>query len=137
MEVHEIKSDEDIVLARHFIRDRAKEMGFGLVDQTKLTTVASELVRNILLYAGKGKVITIEVKNGFDIGLKIEFIDYGPGIENIELALKDGYTSGGGLGKGLPGSKRLVDDFFIETEKNRGTKITVIKWLRGVKIDTV
>jgi len=133
MNVYEISSEDDIVMARHVVRDLTKQMGFNLVDQTRLTTVTSELVRNILLYAGKGRMVTTEIRNGFDQGVKIEFIDFGPGIENIEWVMKDGNTTSGGLGNGLPGSKRLVDEFFIESEKNRGTKITTIKWLRGVK----
>lgn len=129
MDAYLIKSYDDVVGARHLVRAQTKEMGFGLVDQTRLTTVASELTRNILLYAGEGKMILDQVINGTETSLKIDFIDEGPGIPDVELAMKDGYTSGEGLGNGLPGSKRLVDEFRIVSEPGKGTRITVIKWL--------
>ena len=127
MQVYDVKGSDDVISARHFVRDIAKNLGFGLVDQTRLTTVASELVRNIANYAGSGKIIVNQISNGIDNGIKIEFKDNGPGIGNIELAMKDGYTTSGGLGSGLPGSKRLVDEFFIESEIGRGTTITITK----------
>ncbi|MBC8342731.1 MAG: anti-sigma regulatory factor [Bacteroidetes bacterium] len=131
MNIYAIESENDVIGARHFIRDLVKEKGFGLIDQTRLTTITSELVRNIVLYAGKGQVLAYDVMNGSTNGIKIEFKDSGPGIQDIEQAMQDGYTTKGGLGAGLPGSKRLSDEFYIESESGKGTKITVIKWLKA------
>jgi len=123
-----IVNEYDIVKARQIVRQYAKDDGMGIVDQTRITTAVSELFRNMFLYAGGGEVLIergiIEEKNT----LIITCIDEGPGIENIDLVMTDGYTSGGGMGYGLPGAKRLVDRFEIYTELNKGTTIRVMKW---------
>ena len=123
-----LKSSSDVVLARQKVRQWATELSFSLVDQTKLVTAASELARNALDH-GKGGEMTIEVVNGLSkTGLKLIFEDTGPGIPDIEAALKDGFTTGSGMGLGLGGSKRLVNEFGIESEVGKGTRITVLRW---------
>ena len=127
-EVLPVKTSNDVVLARQKVRQLAVELRFSLVDQTKLVTAASELARNALDH-GKGGTMTVEVLvNGARSGLKMIFEDQGPGIANVEDALKDGYTTGAGMGLGLGGSKRLVNDFSIETEVGKGTRITAVRW---------
>ncbi len=127
-EVLPLKTSNDVVLARQKVRQWAVELRFSLVDQTKLVTAASELARNALDH-GKGGSMTIEVVNvAAKSGLRLIFEDQGPGIPDIELALKDGFTSGSGMGLGLGGSKRLVNEFSIETEVGKGTKVTVARW---------
>lgn len=127
-EVLPVKTSNDVVLARQKVRQLAVELRFSLVDQTKLVTAASELARNALDH-GKGGTMTVEVLvNGARSGLKMVFEDQGPGIANIEDALKDGFTTGAGMGLGLGGSKRLVNDFSIETEVGKGTRITAVRW---------
>jgi serine/threonine-protein kinase RsbT len=123
-----LKTSNDVVLARQKVRQWSTELRFTLVDQTRLVTAASELARNTLDH-GKGGSMTIE-QTGFGarVGLKLIFEDQGPGIPNIEMALKDGFTTGGGMGLGLGGSKRLVNEFAIESEPGKGTRITVIRW---------
>jgi serine/threonine-protein kinase RsbT len=123
-----LKSSTDVVLARQKVRQVATELRFSLVDQTKLVTAASELARNALDHGGGGQM-TLEVVNGISkTGLRLIFEDSGPGIPDIEAALKDGFTTGSGMGLGLGGSKRLVNEFAIESEVGRGTKVTVIRW---------
>lgn len=123
-----LKSSGDIVAARQKVRQWAIELRFSLVDQTKLVTAASELARNALDH-GQGGHMDIEVVNGLSrTGLKLVFCDQGPGIPDIEAALKDGYTTGSGMGLGLGGSKRLVNDFSIESELGKGTTVTVVRW---------
>jgi serine/threonine-protein kinase RsbT len=123
-----IQTSSDVVLARQKVRQWAMEMKFTLVDQTKLVTAASELARNALEH-GKGGHMQIEkVNNSIKDGLKLIFEDKGPGIPDIETALRDGFTSGGGMGLGLGGSKRLVNDFQIESEVGKGTRITIVRW---------
>jgi serine/threonine-protein kinase RsbT len=123
-----LKSSNDVVLARQKVRQWATELRFSLVDQTKLVTAASELGRNALDH-GKGGAMTMEsLANGTKTGLRLVFEDQGPGIPNIEQALKDGFTTGSGMGLGLGGSKRLVNEFSIESEVGKGTKVTVIRW---------
>lgn len=123
-----LKSSNDVVLARQKVRQWATELRFSLVDQTKLVTAASELGRNALDH-GKGGAMTMEsLANGAKTGLRLVFEDHGPGIPNIEQALKDGFTTGSGMGLGLGGSKRLVNEFSIESEVGKGTKVTVIRW---------
>ena len=123
-----LKTSNDVLLARQKVRQWATELRFSLVDQTKLVTAASELARNALEY-GKGGVMVLEsVANGAKSGLRLVFEDQGPGIPDIEQALKDGFTSGSGLGLGLGGSKRLVNEFSIESEVGKGTKVTVVRW---------
>ena len=127
-EILPLKNSSDVVIARQKVRQRATELRFSLVDQTKLVTAASELARNALDH-GKGGQMTIEqVGTAIKVGLKLIFEDNGPGISNIELALKDGYTTGSGMGLGLGGSKRLVNEFAIESEPGKGTRITVVRW---------
>src|SRR5579863_3426000 len=123
-----LQSSSDVVVARQKVRQWAIELRFSLVDQTKLVTAASELARNALDH-GQGGQMTIEVVNGTSrSGLRLIFEDNGPGIPNIEMALKDGFTTGNGMGLGLGGSKRLVNEFAIESEIGKGTKVTVVRW---------
>jgi serine/threonine-protein kinase RsbT len=123
-----LQTSSDVVVARQKVRQWAIELRFSLVDQTKLVTAASELARNALDH-GKGGQMTIEVVNGAARnGIRLAFEDNGPGIADIEMALKDGFTTGSGMGLGLGGSKRLVNDFSIESEIGKGTKITVVRW---------
>ncbi|GAB7040971.1 anti-sigma regulatory factor [Catenuloplanes niger JCM 9533] len=125
-----ISSDEDVVRVRQLTRTVAVKVKLSLVDQTKLVTAASELARNTLVYGGGGTVEVTVVDNGRRRGVRIVFSDQGPGIADLDLALTDGYTTGGGLGLGLSGSRRLVDEFDIETAVGEGTRITVTKWAR-------
>lgn len=123
-----LKNSNDVVFARQKVRQWAVELRFSLVDQTKLVTAASELARNALDH-GKGGEMTIEsLANGTKSGLRLIFEDHGPGIPDIEQALKDGFTTGSGMGLGLGGSKRLVNEFSIESEVGKGTRITVARW---------
>lgn len=122
-----LKNEADIVHARQTVRTWANEQGFSLVNQTKIVTAASEIARNTVTYGGGGTV-RLEMLTGDRRGLRLVFEDQGPGIENIELALRDGYTTGGGLGLGLGGAKRLCNDFSIESTPGKGTRITLTKW---------
>ncbi|KAB1918356.1 anti-sigma regulatory factor [Micromonospora noduli] len=125
-----VRSDEDVVRVRQLVRAVAVASKLSLVDQTKVVTAASELARNTLVYGGGGSVEVTVVENGRRKGVQIVFADSGPGIADLDLAMTDGYTSGGGLGLGLSGSRRLVDEFQIETSAETGTRITVTKWSR-------
>ncbi|MBB5829485.1 ATP-binding protein [Micromonospora carbonacea] len=125
-----IRSDEDVVRVRQLVRTVAVAVRLSLVDQTKLVTAASELARNTLVYGGGGSAEVSVVDNGLRRGVRIVFADDGPGIADLDLALTDGYTTGGGLGLGLSGARRLVDEFAIDTGPGRGTRITVTKWSR-------
>ncbi|MBM0277976.1 ATP-binding protein [Micromonospora tarensis] len=125
-----IRSDEDVVRVRQLVRAVAVAVKLSLVDQTKVVTAASELARNTLVYGGGGAVEVTIVDNGRRKGVRIVFADSGPGIPDLDLALTDGYTTGGGLGLGLSGARRLVDEFGIETSAATGTRITVTKWSR-------
>ncbi|MBG6068502.1 anti-sigma regulatory factor [Micromonospora ureilytica] len=125
-----VRSDEDVVRVRQLVRAVAVAVKLSLVDQTKVVTAASELARNTLVYGGGGSVEVTTVDNGRRKGVRIVFADSGPGIADLNLAMTDGYTSGGGLGLGLSGSRRLVDEFEIETSPDTGTRITVTKWSR-------
>ncbi|MEG4940035.1 anti-sigma regulatory factor [Microcoleus sp. F4-D5] len=127
-ETLEIRSSSDIVHVRQQVRTWAVAMGFGLVDQTKIVTAASELARNTVDY-GKGGTVTIEMLQlGTRKGLRLIFEDKGPGIPDIELAMTDGYTSNHGLGLGLSGSKRLMHEFEIVSKVGKGTKISIVRW---------
>jgi serine/threonine-protein kinase RsbT len=126
----EVGSDQDVVRVRQLVRTVAVSVKLSLVDQTKLVTAASELARNTLVYGGGGTVEVARVENGRRAGIRIVFADQGPGIENLDLALTDGYTTGGGLGLGLSGARRLVDEFDIQTAVGQGTSVTVTKWCR-------
>ncbi|MBA3712852.1 MAG: anti-sigma regulatory factor [Pyrinomonadaceae bacterium] len=124
-----LENEHDIAVARNEVRVLAVGLGFRLVDQTRLTTVASELARNVIKYARRGRMIAQPTRNPAGRnGLRLIFEDSGPGIPDIGAAMRDGFTTGGGLGKGLPGSKRLVDEFEIESAPGHGTRVTVARW---------
>lgn len=123
-----IRSAEDIVRMRHAVREQAVAHGFSLVEQTKLVTAASELARNIINYGGGGQVDVTLVTQGIRKGLRLAFSDQGPGIPDIELAMKDGYTTGNGMGLGLGGAKRLSSEFAIESTVGAGTRVTIVRW---------
>ncbi len=125
-----ISEEIDVVMARNKVRLFAKEAGLGLVDETKLITAASELTRNMLLYANGGTISIEHVSVAETAGVRIRFEDCGPGIVDLALAMTDGYSSNNGLGLGLPGARRLVDEFQINTKKGEGTVIVVTKWKR-------
>jgi serine/threonine-protein kinase RsbT len=125
-----IRSDADIVLARQQGRTMAATIGFTATDATLVATAISELARNIVIYAQKGEVMLRSVDTAYSKGILIVARDEGPGIRNIQDALRDGYSTSGGLGLGLPGVKRLMDEFAIESEPRRGTTVTVKKWLK-------
>lgn len=124
-----IRSQNDIVIVRRVVRERAIQLGFGVVDQTKIVTAASELARNTLEY-GLGGDVDLELleNDRGKPGLKLVFIDQGPGISDLKMALTDGYTSGSGMGMGLSGSKRLMSEFNVDSEVGKGTCVTVTKW---------
>ena len=113
---------------RQLVREQSVALGFGLVDQTKIVTAASELARNTIIYGGGGEVTVQPLADGARKGLRLVFADQGPGIPDVELALKDGYTSGNGLGLGLGGAKRLSNEFSIDTRPGSGTRITITRW---------
>jgi serine/threonine-protein kinase RsbT len=123
-----IQSSADVVLVRQAVRQFAVELGFGLVDQTKIVTAASELARNTLDYGGGGTATLEMLQEGGRRGLRLTFEDQGPGIPDIEMALKDGFTTGGGLGMGLSGSKRLSNEFEIMSVVGEGTRVTIVRW---------
>ncbi|GAB2544151.1 anti-sigma regulatory factor [Rufibacter soli] len=127
-----IQKEQDVVLFRNRIKEVATKIGMSLVNQTKLITAASELVRNMLRYGGGG-ITHLEVisKNSIP-GVRLVFQDEGPGIEDVTLAMKDGFSTGKSLGLGLPGAKRLVNDFQIKSELGKGTTVTIIRWKNGL-----
>lgn len=127
-ETLKLANDQDIVIVRQAARAWAVEAGFSLVDQTKLVTAASELARNTVTYGGGGTVRLELLNEGLRRGLRLSFEDQGPGIPDIDLALKDGYTTGGGLGLGLGGAKRLVNEFEIDSRPGEGTRVTITRW---------
>jgi len=123
-----VQSAEDVVTIRQAVRQRAVELGFNLVDQTKIVTAASELARNTVQHGGGGRV-TIEAVEDFGRpGIRLTFQDDGPGIANIDLAMKDGFTTRGGLGLGLGGARRLSSDFSIESAPGKGTRVIITRW---------
>lgn len=126
-EVIPVASEPDMVTVRRRVREVAGKVGLSLVDQTKLVTAASELARNTLIYGGGG-TMQLESLNGPRLGVRLTFVDNGPGIPNIELALRDGFTTGTGLGLGLGGSKRLVHEFEIDSKAGQGTRVAVTRW---------
>jgi len=127
-EVVQIRSSEDVVLARQAVRRWAVDLAFGLVDQTKIVTAASELARNTLDY-GRGGTLTIDaLGDGSRRGLRLIFEDRGPGIPDVAMALRDGYTTGKGMGLGLGGTKRLVHEFDIESRPGEGTRVIIVRW---------
>lgn len=123
-----VTAEPQIVTVRQAVRRLAVEIKLSLVDQTKIVTAASELARNLLIYGGGGEVFLDVLTNGVRRGLQVQFVDQGPGIPDIELALRDGYTSGSGMGLGLGGARRLVNEFAIESEPGKGTKVTIVRW---------
>ncbi len=123
-----LETDEHVVAVRKAVREHAISLKLSLVDQTKLVTAASELARNTIKYGGGGVVLLERLTDSLRLGLRLVFADTGPGIADIEQALRDGYTSGGGLGLGLGGTKRLVDDFNIDSRPGEGTAVAIIKW---------
>ena len=127
---HAIASDADVVLVRQAVRALAVDAKLSLVDQTKLVTAASELARNTLVYGGGGTVTVELIRAGLRRGVRAAFVDRGPGIPDLTLALTDGWTSGSGMGLGLSGTKRLVDEFHIDTAPGAGTRVRILKWKR-------
>ncbi len=123
-----IQSAADVILVRQRVRVWSEEMNFSLVEKTKIVTAASELARNALEHGGGGQLEIEQVSSGMRQGIRLAFSDNGPGIANVNLALTDGYASGRGMGLGLGGSKRLMDEFSIDTQIGRGTKVTCIRW---------
>jgi len=123
-----IQTSIDIVLVRQAVRQMAVEIGLSLVDQTKIVTAASELARNTLDYGGGGTVKLEMLQEGRKRGLRLTFEDQGPGIPNIEMALKDGFTTGSGLGMGLGGAKRLANEFEIQSAVGEGTRVVIVRW---------
>lgn len=123
-----LEVSEDVVRLRQVLRDEMVALKFTLIEQTKMITAASELARNTLRYGGGGYAELEVVSSGDRRGVRVAFVDEGPGIENIELALTDGFTSGGGMGLGLPGARRLADEFELDTAPGKGTRVTITKW---------
>ena len=125
-----ITTQNDVVRVRQAVRTVAVEVGFGLVDQTKIVTAASELARNTLDYGGGGSALLEKLEKNGEKGLRITFEDAGPGIADIEKAMQDGYTTGGGLGLGLSGARRLSSEFEIDSRPGEGTRVVITKWKR-------
>jgi serine/threonine-protein kinase RsbT len=123
-----LRSSDDIILARQAVRRKAQEIGFSLVDETKIVTAASELARNTVIHGGGGTLLMEPVQNGTKRGLRLTFEDRGPGIPDIEKALQDGYTTLGGLGLGLGGARRLSSDFVIRSTVGAGTTVSITRW---------
>ena len=130
-ETIKISRETEVVLLRNRVKEYAVKIRMGLVNQTKLITATSELVRNMLKYGGGGEVLLEIVTRGRENGVRLHFADKGPGIPDIELALKDGYSTGKSMGLGLPGTKRLMNEFTIQSEVGKGTVVTVVKWKNG------
>lgn len=129
-ESHPVRTSEDVVNVRTSVRKLAAELRFGIVDQTKIVTAASEIARNTLDYGRGGDMRMEALQNGSKSGLRLIFIDQGPGIGDVEQALRDGFTSGNGMGLGLGGTRRLMDEFNIASKLNEGTTVTITKWSR-------
>lgn len=123
-----ITDELSIINARHIVSKHIKNKNYSIVDQTKIVTATSELTRNIIRYAGRGTVYIEHVSEGAKEGLRLTFEDLGPGIADIDMAMKDGYSSSNGMGLGLPGTRRLMDEFEIFSEVNKGTRVVVVKW---------
>jgi serine/threonine-protein kinase RsbT len=128
VERYELRGEDQVVLFRQLVRRRAAELGFSLVDQTKLVTAASEIARNAVVHGGGGTAEIHVLDRGPRRGLRLVFEDQGPGIADLALALRDGYTTGTGLGLGLGGARRLVNDFELQSEPGRGTRVTLTRW---------
>lgn len=125
-----IRTSEDVVLVRTSVRKLATELRFGIVDQTKIVTAASEIARNTLDYGRGGDLHMHALNNGTKKGLRLVFVDHGPGIRDLDQALRDGFSSGNGMGLGLGGTRRLMDEFEIASKLNEGTTVTITKWSR-------
>jgi serine/threonine-protein kinase RsbT len=123
-----LTNEHDIVLSRQAVRRMAQQQGFSLVDQTKMVTAASELARNAVIYGGGGTLKWAMLSEGIKSGLRLTFEDHGPGIANLELAMTDGWSSGSGLGLGLTGTRRLVNEFEIESTVGVGTRVVITRW---------
>jgi serine/threonine-protein kinase RsbT len=123
-----LRSEHDIVLSRQAVRKITQELGFSLVDQTKMVTAASELARNAVIYGGGGTLKWTIVSQGAKRGLRLAFEDEGPGIADIDLAMTDGWSSGSGLGLGLTGTRRLVNEFEIQSASGKGTRVVITRW---------
>jgi serine/threonine-protein kinase RsbT len=123
-----LRAEQDVVLARQAVRKITQELKFSLVDQTKMVTAASELARNTVIYGGGGTMKVEVLLDGAKNGLRLTFEDQGPGIPDLALAMKDGWTSGNGLGMGLSGAKRLVNEFDIASEVGKGTRVRIARW---------
>lgn len=130
-DVMSIVREQDVIPFRNRLKEYAVKIGMSLVNQTKIITAASELVRNMLKYANGGKVYIEVISKGRENGIRLVFEDKGPGIPNIEQAMKDGFSTGRSLGLGLPGAKRLVSEFNVQSEVGKGTTVTVVKWKNG------
>jgi serine/threonine-protein kinase RsbT len=128
----QILKEQDVILFRNRVKEFATKIGMSLLNQTKLITAASELVRNMLKYANGGVVILEIISRDRVTGVRLTFTDKGPGIADIRLAMKDGYSTGKSLGLGLPGAKRLVNEFDIKSEVGKGTTVTIIRWKNGI-----
>nr|WP_294787638.1 anti-sigma regulatory factor [uncultured Flavobacterium sp.] len=126
-----VLKEQDVVPLRNRVKEYGVKAGMSILNQTKLITATSELLRNLLKYGGGGRVIIESVSNGRDNGVRVTFIDNGPGIADISLAMKDGYSTGKSMGLGLPGTKRLVNEFDIKSELGNGTTVTITKWKNG------
>jgi serine/threonine-protein kinase RsbT len=124
----EIRVSDDVVMVRQAVRKKSIALGFGLVDQTKIVTASSELARNTLDYGGGGTVHLELVENGTRTGLQVTFVDQGPGIPDMDLALTDGYTTGHGMGLGLSGAKRLSHEFSLWSKPGEGTRVSILRW---------
>jgi serine/threonine-protein kinase RsbT len=128
-ETFPVRTGEDVVRARQIVRSRAMEVGFSLVEQTKIVTAASELARNTVTYGGGGEMRIERLHQGAKrTGLRLTFEDRGPGIADVELALRDGYTTGNGLGLGLNGARKLSHEFDIQSKPGQGTRVTITRW---------
>ena len=127
-ETASVRTSEDIVRVRRDVRRLAIDAGFSLVNQTKVVTAASEIARNTVDYGGGGTVSVEIIRQGIHTGLRLIFIDQGPGIPDLKLALTDGYSTGGGLGLGLSGAKRLSNEFDVQSEPGKGTTVTLLRW---------
>jgi serine/threonine-protein kinase RsbT len=123
-----VRAEQDIVTVRQKVRQWAVELKFSLVDQTKIITAASELARNLWIYGGGGEVTLHRLQSGLRAGLRVDFVDRGPGIPDIAEALRDGFTSGSGMGLGLGGAKRLVNEFEIDSKVGEGTRVSITRW---------
>lgn len=123
-----VQTEPEIVMARQAVRKLTQELRFSLVDQTKMVTAASELARNTVIYGGGGRMVWEVLRDGDRAGLRLTFSDEGPGIPDLKLAMTDGWTSGSGMGMGLTGSRRLVNEFEIDSEPGKGTRVTITRW---------